>query len=269
MDLKVAISTCPNDIYIFYALIEKKIQLNFNINFEFYDIEELNKKALKNEFDFIKISTNLFNKIKNNYYILDSGSALGYKCGPLVVSKYYSNLDALENRKVALPGENTTANRLFDIFMEKPVKKIFMRFDKIMPAIIKDEVQAGVIIHEGRFTYQNYNLNKIADLGELWENKTQKPIPLGIIVGKKGLDAEILNSMDNAIKKSIEFPKKDFEFIKEFAAEMDEDTIKNHIELYVNKFSYSLGETGREAILQFLGLNDEKIFWRGEKNVSK
>ncbi len=270
MDLKIGISTCPNDIYIFNALITKKVPLNFNLKFDFFDIEELNKKCINYDYDIIKISANLFKKVKDKYFILDSGSALGFNCGPLLISKYYNTFDDLENKLIALPGENTTANRLFDIFMKKPVKKTFFRFDKIIPAILNDEVAAGVIIHEGRFIYHKYNLIKIADLGELWERNFKMPIPLGIIVAKKELSNKILNEIDLAIKKSLEYTKnKDYNLIKKFAQEMDDATIKNHIKLYVNKFSYSLGETGREAILKFLNLNDEKIFWRGEKNVSK
>ncbi len=268
MNLKIAVSTCPNDIYIFNALIKKKIPLNFNLKFDFFDIEELNKRCINFEYDIIKISANLFNKVKDKYYILDSGSALGFNCGPIVVSKSYKTFDSLKNQTVAIPGENTTANRLFDIFMEKPIKKIFLRFDRIIPAILNNEVAAGVIIHEGRFIYHKYNLQKIADLGELWEKNFKMPLPLGIIVGKKELTNEILNEIDLAIKKSIKYINKDYNLIKKFAQEMDEATINNHIKTYVNKFSYSLGETGREAILKFLNLNDEKIFWRGEKNVS-
>ena len=268
MDLKVAISTCPNDIFIFNALIEKKIPTKLNLIFSFFDIEELNKRCLNGEFDIIKISANLFNKVKEKYMVLDSGSALGYKCGPLVVSKNFISLGELENRTVGIPGKNTTANRLFDIFMDKPVKKVFLRFDKIMPEIGKGNIDAGVIIHEGRFVYNNYNLKKICDLGELWEQKTNLPIPLGIIAAKRNLDEEILDEIDRLLKKSIKFPNKNNDLIKKFSIEMDDNTIKNHIKLYVNDFSYSLGETGREAILKFLGLNNEKIFWRGEKNVS-
>ena len=264
MDLQIAISTCPNDIYIFYALIEKRIPTNLNLKFSFFDIEDLNKKCLNNEFDIIKISANLYPKVKENYYILDAGSALGFNCGPLVVSKYYSTFKDLKNKRIAIPGENTTANRLFNIFMKEPIKIIYMRFDKIIPAIINEEVDAGVIIHEGRFVYENYNLKKIVDLGELWERKTEMPIPLGIIVAKKNLPESILNAMNSLIKKSIKFPDKDFNFIKNFAVELDDNTIKKHIELYVNKFSYSLGETGKEAIKKLLELNGEKIFWRGE-----
>jgi len=268
MNLNIAISTCPNDIYIFYALIEKKISTNINLKFSFYDIEELNNYCLKHKFDIIKISANLYKKVKNNYIILDAGSALGFNCGPLIVSKYLKSLSSLENKRIGIPGENTTANRLFDIFVNKKVEKIFMRFDKIMPAIIEGKIDAGVIIHEGRFVYKQYNLLKIADLGELWEKKTGKPIPLGIIVAKKNLSGKILLEVNDLIKKSINFEPKDMNFIKNFAVEMDEETIKNHIKLYVNKFSYSLGETGREAIREFLGLKEEKIFLRGEENVS-
>ncbi len=264
MDLKIAISTCPNDIFIFYALISNKFKTNYKFNFDFFDIEELNLNSKSGYYDIIKISVSQFTKIFDKYIILDSGSALGKGCGPLIVSNKIKTINELLEKRIGIPGENTTANKLFDIFVNFPVKKIFMRFDNIMPEIKKGTIDAGVIIHEGRFTYMKYGLNKIADLGELWEKTKGLPIPLGVIVGRKDIDKKILKEIDNLIKKSIIFAENNYEaikdFIKKYAQEMDEKTIKSHIDLYVNNFTYSLGEEGREAIVKFLGLTGKKIF---------
>jgi 1,4-dihydroxy-6-naphthoate synthase len=216
------------------------------------DVEELNTKALNNELDVSKISYHAFSKIAHNYLLLDSGSALGYKNGPLLISKHKIYPDELKDIKVAIPGLNTTANLLFSIaFPESKNKKEYL-FSDIEEAILSNEVDAGLIIHENRFTYEAKGLNKIIDLGEYWEKETGLPIPLGGIAVNRNLDKEVQLKINRALKRSVEFafenPKSAYPYIKQYAQEMDEDVMYKHIELYVNDFSRELGVDGRKAI---------------------
>jgi 1,4-dihydroxy-6-naphthoate synthase len=251
--ITLGFSTCPNDTYIFDAMVHQKIDtegLEFDVVLG--DVEELNMKALNNELDVSKISYHAFSKIAHNYLLLDSGSALGYKNGPLLISKHKIYPDELKDIKVAIPGLNTTANLLFSIaFPESKNKKEYL-FSDIEEAILSNEVDAGLIIHENRFTYEAKGLNKIIDLGEYWEKETGLPIPLGGIAVNRNLDKEVQLKINRALKRSVEFafenPKSAYPYIKQYAQEMDEDVMYKHIELYVNDFSRELGVDGRKAI---------------------
>ncbi len=272
--ITLGFSTCPNDTFIFDAMIHQKVDTE-GLDFEVImgDVEELNTKALNNELDVTKISYHAFSKIEKNYLLLDSGSALGYKNGPLLISKHRIYPDEVKDIKIAIPGFNTTANLLLSIaFPDAKNKKEYL-FSDIEEAVLDGEVDAGLIIHENRFTYENKGLKKIIDLGDYWEKETGLPIPLGGIAVNRNLDKEIQLKVNRILKRSVEFafenPKSAYPFIKQYAQEMDEDVMYKHIELYVNDFTRELGEKGREAVkalyhkaisLGVLSKMNEKIF---------
>ncbi len=256
INLKIGFSPCPNDTFIFDALIHKKIDAEyFDFETVITDVEELNKKALNNELDITKLSFQTYFKIKGNYDLLNSGSALGTNCGPILISKKKYNINEIVNLNIAIPGINTTANLLLKIAFGDKAKTLHlteMLFSEIEDAILKGKVDAGVIIHESRFTYQDKGLIKIMDLGEYWESITNSPIPLGCIVIRKNFSKEIKITFDKVLKSSIEFalknPDSGYDFIKDNAQELSDGVIKKHIELYVNNYTLDLGKNGRKAI---------------------
>lgn len=258
MKLSLGFSPCPNDTFIFDALIHKKIDtegIDFDVFFD--DVETLNKKVFKNEPDISKLSFHAFAYAVENYALLDAGSALGHGVGPLLIS----NNKELTDRKyisqhkdltIGIPGEFTTANFLLGLaFPELKNKKILV-FSEIESALLNNSIDLGLIIHENRFTYQDKGLHKVIDLGDYWEKETGLPIPLGGIVINRRIDPEIQATVDRLIRRSIEFafenPKSALDFIKSHAQEMDEEVMYKHIDLYVNDYSISLGEKGREAV---------------------
>ena len=251
--ISLGFSTCPNDTFIFDAMVHHKIDTE-GLEFEVIlgDVEELNNKALNNELDVTKISYHAFSKISENYLLLDSGSALGYKNGPLLISKHKIYPDEVNDINIAIPGMNTTANLLLSIAFPKANNKKEYLFSDIEEAVLSNEVDAGLIIHENRFTYEKKGLKKIIDLGEYWEKETGLPIPLGGIAVNQNLDNDLQFKINRVLKRSVEFafenPKSAYPYIKQYAQEMDEEVMYKHIELYVNDFTKDLGKDGREAI---------------------
>ena len=251
--ISLGFSTCPNDTFIFDAMIHHKIDTE-GLDFEVVlgDVEELNQKALNNELDVTKISYHAFSKIAKNYLLLDAGSALGYKNGPLLISKHKIYPDEVNDIRIAIPGFNTTANLLLSIAFPNAKNKKEYLFSDIEEAILSNEVDAGLIIHENRFTYEKKGLKKIIDLGEYWEQETGLPIPLGGIAVNRNLDNDLQLKINRVLKKSIEYafknPKSAYPYIKQYAQEMDEEVMYKHIELYVNDFTHDLGKDGRNAI---------------------
>lgn len=251
--ISLGFSTCPNDTYIFDAMVHHKVDTE-NLEFEVIlgDVEELNNKAINNDLDVTKISYHAYTKIAENYLILDSGSALGFKNGPLLISRHKIYPDEVNDIKIAIPGLNTTANLLLSIAYPKALNKKEYLFSDIEEAVLSNEVDAGLIIHENRFTYEKRGLKKIIDLGEYWEKETGLPIPLGGIVVNKNLDKDLQLKINRVLKRSVEFafenPKSAYPYIKQYAQEMDEEVMYKHIELYVNNFTKDLGEDGRKAI---------------------
>jgi 1,4-dihydroxy-6-naphthoate synthase len=251
--ISLGFSTCPNDTFIFDAMVHHKIDTE-NLEFDVVlgDVEELNSKALQNELDVTKISYHAFSKIAHNYLLLDSGSALGYRNGPLLISKRKIYSDELNDVKIAIPGVNTTANLLLSIAFPNAKNKKELLFSDIEDAILDNEVDAGLIIHENRFTYEKKGLKKIIDLGEYWEKETGLPIPLGGIAVSRNLNHNQQLKINRVLKRSVEYafanPKSAYPYIKQYAKEMDEDVLYKHIELYVNNFTIELGTHGRKAI---------------------
>lgn len=253
MNITIGFSPCPNDTFIFDALVNGKIdtgEINFIPVIE--DVQTLNSLALNNELDVTKISYGVLPFLSGNYDVLTAGSALGKGVGPLLISA--DKADAkIEDQIIAVPGENTTANFLFSFNYPKAIHKIFMRYDEI-ESFVLEKKGLGVIIHENRFTYADKGLFKIADLGNLWEQNTGLPIPLGGIIMKKQFSNTLKRKINFLIAKSLEYSygqKYLSDFIKVNAREMQEDVMQKHIDLYVNNFTKNLGEDGKNAVLEF------------------
>lgn len=257
MKLTLGISPCPNDTFIFDALVNEKIDTKeYQFDLVMEDVETLNQWALEAKLDISKISYGVWPLLMNQYNLLESGGALGKGVGPLLISNLGFQVSNLQDSIVALPGEHTTAHLLFSLAFPDIKNKIFIPFHEIEEFVLKEksnEKRAGVIIHENRFTYQQKGLVKILDLGDYWEQKTKLPIPLGGIVARKDLDKKVTADVDALIKKSLEYAFENYKktlpsFVKRNAQEMHEDVMWQHINLYVNNFSLSLGETGKKAV---------------------
>jgi len=263
LKLKLGFSPCPNDTFIFDALVHHKIDTE-GLDFEVYlgDVEDLNNKAFKNELDITKISYHAFGYLTDNYVLLNAGSALGKGCGPLLISKPNTQHSALNTLKIAIPGKCTTANFLLSIAHPEATNKVEMLFSDIEDAVVNGDVDAGLIIHENRFTYQDKGLEKIIDLGEYWEETTGHLIPLGGIIIKRELSKEIIDKVNRILRKSIEYafenPESPLEYMQCNAQEMNKEVMMQHVELYVNKYSIDLGEEGKGAITQMFNLAQEK-----------
>lgn len=247
--ISTAISTCPNDTFIFHAMLHGKIDTGeFSFRPHYADVEELNRKAFDGSFELTKLSFHAYLRLKDRYRLLDSGSALGFGCGPLLVAR--DGDVRIDDGIIAVPGEFTTALLLLRLW-KSDVKWAVLRFDEIMPAVRDGAYAAGLIIHEGRFVFESYGLSKIIDLGEWWEKQTGLPIPLGCIALRNDRE-KYYNEINLILKKSVEYahshPADSRDFVRSMAQEMDDDVINRHIALYVNDFTGSLGEKGREAV---------------------
>jgi 1,4-dihydroxy-6-naphthoate synthase len=253
MKLTLGFSPCPNDTFIFDAIINKKIDTQ-NIEFDVLleDVQTLNQWAIEGRLAITKLSYGVLPLVQNNYTVLNAGSALGKGCGPLLISNKEKEILPIEENIIAIPGENTTAHLLFSMAYPNAKNKLFLRYDEIENFVSANK-GLGVIIHENRFTYEAKGLHKIIDLGDYWETKTGCPIPLGGIVIKKNIDENLIKKVDALIKQSIEYAFKNSysklpNYVKQHAQEMSEDVMRKHIDLYVNNFSIELGETGKNAI---------------------
>lgn len=253
MKLTLGFSTCPNDTYIFDAMVHGRIDTE-GIEFELImsDVEELNRQAFAAQIDITKISYHAYAYLADSYLLLNAGSALGFKNGPLLISKYKVYPDEIDQLKIAIPGKHTTANLLLGIAYPNLKNKKEYLFSDIEEVVLSGEMDAGLIIHENRFTYRQKGLKKVADLGEFWETKTGLAIPLGGIIVNRKLPAEIQQKIDRIMKRSVEFafenPKASYTFVKHHAQEMDDTVMQSHIELYVNEFTRDLGVDGRKAV---------------------
>ena len=259
MKLTLGFSPCPNDTFIFDALIHHKIDTE-GLEFEvFYDdVETLNQKAFRGELDVTKLSYHAFAYVADKYVLLDSGSALGFGVGPMLICKEDPELLLAQletgnpNLKIGIPGKYTTANFLLGNAFPNATNKIELVFSDIENAVLEERVDIGLIIHENRFTYQDKGLRKIIDLGDHWEKQTGCAIPLGGIVANRNLPSDVQHKLNRVLRKSVEFafanPKSGLEFIRSHAQEMSEEVMYKHIELYVNKYSVELGDEGRKAI---------------------
>ncbi|TWR28495.1 1,4-dihydroxy-6-naphthoate synthase [Mucilaginibacter achroorhodeus] len=256
MKLTIGFSPCPNDTFIFDALIHNKIDTE-GLEFEvFYDdVETLNQKAFRGELDITKLSYHAFAYAADKYVLLDAGSALGFGVGPMLITKQedISYLKShISDQKIAIPGKYTTANFLLSLAFPEATNKQELVFSDIENAVLDGRVDVGLIIHENRFTYQDKGLHKVMDLGDYWEKETGCAIPLGGIVANRNLPVDVQQKVNRLIRQSVEFafanPKSGLDYIRFHAQEMSEDVMYKHIDLYVNKFSVDLGKEGKKAV---------------------
>lgn len=263
MKLTLGFSPCPNDTFIFDALVNGRIDTE-GLEFDYFlaDVEELNKRAFVSELDITKISCHAYAYAASDYLILDSGSALGYGNGPLLISRNPMEPEILTDARIAIPGKYTTANLLFSIAWPGAKNKKEYLFSHITDVLMRDEADAGLIIHETRFTYQKMGLLKIADMGEFWEQLTGLPVPLGSIVINRRIPEEIALKFNRILRRSIVYARENsldsFDFVKANAREIESSVIRNHINLFVNDFSLSLGATGRKALMELFRIAGEK-----------
>ena len=256
-DLTLGFSPCPNDTFIFYALVHGKVSaggLSFRERLE--DVETLNRLVLDGALAISKISCHLLGHIRDDYALLRSGGALGRGCGPLVVARNRVAPVELRGKRIAIPGRHTTASLLLRLFDPALDTLVVMPFHEIMGTVARGEVDAGVIIHESRFTYQEHGLHALLDLGEWWEQETGQPLPLGGIVARRDLGAEILTTVENALRESVLFaqahPEEARGYIRAHSQEMSDEVCAAHITLYVNRYSVDLGAEGEAAVTTLL-----------------
>ncbi len=274
MKLTLGFSPCPNDTFIFDAMIHQKIDtegLDFEVIME--DVEALNQKAFRYKLDITKLSYHAFAYLTEGYVLLHSGSALGNNCGPLLIAKEVVNnwKSDIYKTKIAIPGKFTTANLLLGFAFSEAQNKEEIVFHDIEKAVLDGRVEAGVIIHENRFTYEQRGLKKLVDLGEHWEQTTGFPIPLGGIVTRRGFDTNLQKKINRVLRRSLEYafanPENVMDFVRKHSQEMSEAVMKQHIALYVNDFTLDLGEKGKAAV-QYLFSHAQKNGLIPEKDVS-
>jgi len=267
MRFTLGFSPCPNDTFIFDALVNKKIDtegLDFEVFLE--DVQTLNQWAMQGKLDISKISYGVLPLVLHQYRLLEAGGALGKGVGPLLISKQPQPLSAVNTATIAIPGQQTTAHLLFSLAFPGATQKKFMVFSDIEDAVLSGKVDCGVIIHENRFTYQQKGLTKLMDLGEFWEKETASPIPLGGIVLRKDQAPGLSEKVNALIRKSLEYAFSRYPalptYVKQHAQEMDEQVMRQHIDLYVNNYSLSLGSEGEKAVQTLLktyaGLHSRK-----------
>lgn len=251
--LTLGFSPCPNDTFMFYPLVHNLVDtggLSFHERLE--DVETLNQLALQGGLDVSKVSYHALGHLRDQYALLRSGSALGRGCGPLLVACEPCDPASLRRKTIAIPGRYTTAKLLLQLFDPELVNFLVMPFNEIMDAVLCGNADAGVIIHESRFTYHGFGLHKLVDLGEWWETETGLPIPLGGIVARRSLGAEVIRQIDCSLQQGVSYsrthPEEAGGYIRQHSQEMSAEVCAAHIDLYVNDFSNDLGEEGERAI---------------------
>ncbi|KAF0219756.1 MAG: hypothetical protein FD174_1769 [Geobacteraceae bacterium] len=260
--LTLGYSPCPNDTFIFYALTHGRLDcgsLSFSERLE--DVETLNRFVLDKALDVSKVSCHLLGFVRGDYCLLTSGGALGRGCGPLVVSAGHTHMSQLKGKRIAVPGRHTTAALLLRLFDPTLDNVVVLPFHEIMGAVRRGEVDAGVIIHESRFTYPDYGLSRLLDLGDWWEQETGCPIPLGGIVARRSLGKATVTAVDRVLKASVEYafahPGEANGYIRAHSQEMSDEVCAAHIDLYVNRFSLDLGTEGKAAVNTLLARAEE------------
>ena len=251
--MKLAFSPCPNDTFMFWAMLHRQVD-TFGLTFdvEMHDIERLNQSATNREYDIVKVSYAHYPKVSEAYQLLTAGSALGFGNGPLLISRRRIYPDEVPHLRIAIPGVETTANMLLTIAYPTAKNKKEYLFSDIEEVVLTDEADAGLLIHETRFTYTRKGLQKIVDMGEYWENETGLPLPLGAIAIRRDIHQDVKLKVNAALRESVRFalqnPRMPDEFVFRHAQAMDPDVCRKHIGLYVNEYSVDLGETGRKAV---------------------
>jgi 1,4-dihydroxy-6-naphthoate synthase len=257
MHLTLGFSPCPNDTFIFDALVNKKIDTGgFDFDVHLEDVQTLNQWGMEGRLHLSKISYGVLPLVLDGYALLDAGGALGKGVGPLLIARQPIPADQLQHCTIAIPGQQTTAHLLFSLAYPEVTQKKFMIFSAIEDAVLSGQVDCGVIIHENRFTYQQRGLVKITDLGAFWEASTGAPIPLGGIIARKDLSPGLAEKINGLIRKSLEYAFQHYpalpDYVKQHSQEMEEHVMRQHIDLYVNNYSLSLGEDGMQAVRTLL-----------------
>ena len=251
--LTLGFSPCPNDTFIFDAMVHSKVDTR-GLEFEYVleDVETLNQWALQGKLDITKLSYGVLLSVAEQYALLRSGSALGNGVGPLLIAAKSLDIQDINNWKIAIPGRHTTANMLLSLAFPQATNKTEVLFSEIEQNVKDGEFHAGLVIHESRFTYADRGLNKLMDMGDWWEETTGAAIPLGGIVARRSMDKELLATIDAILKSSVEYAWKQYPtlppFVTENAQEMSENVMRKHINLYVNSYTTDLGIEGRKAI---------------------
>ncbi len=273
MELLLGFSPCPNDTFIFDALINQRVKIE-NVTFKpiMEDVETLNKMAFQQKLHVTKLSYHALAYMLDNYVLLNAGSALGNNCGPLLVAKSPMSKAAIENATIAIPGKYTTANFLLSLAYPNATNKKEVVFSDIEDSVVRGSTDLGLIIHENRFTYTEKGLVKIMDLGEFWETKMRLPIPLGGIVAQRSLSRALIRKIDDALRRSVQYafahPEASKPFIRAHAQAMDERVMQQHIDLYVNEYSISLGRIGKKAVRTlFKTAHEQKLIPDFGKNI--
>lgn len=251
-ELTFGYSPCPNDTFAFHALTHGLVDAPFRVRPVLLDIEELNRRARTGEFDLTKLSIGALPSVGDRYRVLRSGAALGHGVGPLVVAREAMDLKRAAAGRIAIPGQDTTAFRLLQLAANHVAAPVEMRYDRILNAVSSGEVDAGLIIHESRFTYADHGLVRVADLGEWWERETSLPVPLAAICARADLDSALVTAAEHALRKSVKYafgnPDASREYVRAHAQEMSDDVCAAHIALYVNAFSLDIGDDGLAAV---------------------
>ena len=272
--LTLGYSPCPNDTFIFYALANKRIEFPFPLDILLADVEMLNRRVGQGGLDISKISASAALGILDDYWLLRSGGAMGRGCGPLVVTRNPVKFEELQESKIATPGDMTTASLLLRLEGTHRGLRVPMQFDRIMPAVMAGEVDAGVIIHEGRWVYGKYGLHMVLDLGQWWESHTGLPLPLGAIAIRRSLGSRVAGFVEEKIRESLRYaqrnPDEAWSYIRRHAQEMSPEVIGLHIGTFVNEFSIEAGEEGERALrslvdaactLENRPVPDQMLFW--------
>jgi 1,4-dihydroxy-6-naphthoate synthase len=273
--LRLGYSPCPNDTFIFFALAEGRIDCaphEFRVSLA--DVEELNRAARLGSLDITKVSIHAILHLLEDYWLLRAGGAIGRRCGPLLVARQRATLEDLRDATIAIPGHTTTAHLLLQLEGTHQGPRVEMPFDRIMPAVAQGTVQAGVIIHESRFTYPLFGLQLVLDLGEWWETETGLPLPLGGIIAKRALGVDVARFVEGRIRASLEYgrshPEEAWPYILSHAQEMEPRVIHQHIDMFVNEFSMDVGTEGKRAVrylleaaarVHHLQLPAKPLFW--------
>jgi 1,4-dihydroxy-6-naphthoate synthase len=253
MDVSLGFSPCPNDTFIFNALVNGLLPpMGFSLQAALHDVETLNNMAFEETLDVSKLSFYAWLKVKANYRLLASGGALGYGCGPLVIARKPLTREDMARCRIVLPGQWTTAHLLLRLWAPEAQRRRFLRYDQIFAALDAGEADCGVIIHESRFTFQSAGFQAVVDLGAWWEEQTGLPIPLGCIAAHRRIPVARVAQLEEAIRQSIQLARQDPEsalpYIRAHAQEMTADVLRAHIGTFVNEFSLDLGAAGRQAI---------------------
>lgn len=256
-EINFGFSPCPNDTFAYHALAQGDLAAGeFEITPFLSDVEDLNRRAMTAELELSKLSFHALGHVLEDYWLLTSGAALGRGCGPLVIARPEHLRADLSLMEVAVPGALTTAHLLLSLYLERPPRVRAMEFSEVMPAVARGDYQAGVIIHEGRFTYPQYGLVEVLDLGAWWESVTGLPIPLGCVAARRDLGRRAARRLQELVRDSVRAARSDpsasRQYVLDNAQEMDPEVVGSHISLYVNEFSENLGETGLAAVREIL-----------------